>query len=123
MNLVVLVDAVGTVIVAVAMFLMLNASYMRSIMLFIEEGNRLYIVASLRIVTGVLFLASANQCRIGFVIFILGLLFFASGVFVFAIKIEKAKAIVKSFREKPESFLRLAAAMALTIGAAIMFST
>ena len=113
---------VGLIILLLGVAILIKPLLTKKIFHFIAKGRRIYLVGILRIVLGVLFLIGALNCDIPWLIILVGILSCASGLTIFIMKFEKLKAILNWFDQKPPSFVRLMAILALLIGAMITYA-
>ena len=77
--------------------LILKPETIKKVMDYVKEGNRVYGIAVIRIVIGIILLLASSQARIAWVVFILGLLPVATGILVFVWKKEKSLKIAEQF--------------------------
>ena len=113
---------VGLVILLLGVAILIKPQVSKKLFHFIAKGKRIYLVGILRIALGVLFLIGALSCSIPWLIILFGILSCASGLTIFAMKIEKLKAILNWFDQKSLSFIRLIAILAMLIGALIAYA-
>jgi nucleoside diphosphate kinase len=62
---------------------------------YVEEGNRIYGIAVVRVLFGVIFIMAAVMARAGWIVTAIGWLLILSGVAVFVLKKEKAIELVE----------------------------
>lgn len=112
----------GILIIIEGILFALKPELMRTVIVFFSRGRRLYIAGILRAAVAVIFLVASSQCKIPLVIMILGILFLISGFLVFTLGLERQKAYLNWWREKSPTVLRLAALIALLLGAVVVYS-
>lgn len=113
---------VGLIILIFGVAVLIKPLFTKKLFHFIAKGRRIYIVGILRIVLGVLFLIGALSCDYYGIIIFFGILFCIAGLPIFIMKFEKIKAILNWFDQKPVSFMRLVAILAMLIGALIAYA-
>ena len=113
---------VGLIVLLLGVAILIKPQVSKKLFNFIAKGKRIYLVGILRIVLGVLFLIGALSCDYYWIIIFFGILFCASGLTIFAMKLEKLKAVLNWFDRKPLSFIRLMGIIALLIGAIITYA-
>jgi hypothetical protein len=100
----------------------LKPDIMKRLMEFFIQGRRMYFAALIRLALAVVFLLSARQCRLFWIIFAFGVLFIISGLLVFILGLEKVKSYINWWQKKPLVFFRVMALIGLAIGALIIYS-
>lgn len=113
---------VGMIILLLGVAILIKPQLTKKLFHFIAKGKRIYLVGILRIILGVLFLIGALKCDYYGIIIFFGILFCASGLTIFAMKLEKLKAILNWFDSKSLSFIRFMGIIALLIGAIITYA-
>lgn len=119
---VLLVNVIAVMITAAGVFFAVNPEMARSVLAFMEKDNRIYILASVRMISGAIFIAASPQCRHVWVIFIFGVIIFIGGSLIFIMKPYKIKNIMAWFRAKSALYLRVMALAASIIGALLALS-
>jgi hypothetical protein len=113
---------VGLIILLFGAAILIKPLFTKKLFHFIAKGKRIYLVGILRIILGVLFLIGALSCDYYGIIIFFGILFCVSGLTIFIMKFERLKAIMNWFDQKPVSFMRLMAILAMLIGAIITYA-
>ena len=116
------VQIIGILILAEGILFLLKPTFMCAVMAFFGKGKRLYLAAVLRITIAVIFLLAASQCKIPAIIIALGILLLVSAIVMFTVGLEKQKAFLGWWRQKPPLVLRLMAVTAILLGAVVLYS-
>jgi hypothetical protein len=82
----------------------------------------MYFAALIRLALAVVFLLSARQCHLFWVIFAFGVLFIISGLLIFILGLEKVRAYISWWQKQPLILLRVMALIGLGLGALIIYS-
>ncbi len=120
MNTVIRIIGIAMVFIAVAYFA--KPGILRHLMKFFKQGRRIYFVALIRFVMAIVFLLGANSCNLPWVIIAFGVLFILSGLLIFILGPEKIRGIFEWYERQSVMILRLLAAVALVIGALVVYS-
>ncbi len=90
---------------------------LKTMLEYVKVGNRIYGLAALRILFGIIFIMAAIMGRSGWIVTVLGWLLIVSGVFIFVIKKEKAIEVMDKKVEllKPKT-VRLLGTIPVAIG-------
>jgi len=112
----------GILIIGEGVLFLLKPGALTTVVKFFAEGRRMYIVGVLRLVLGVICLVSAHECAIQWLIIIFGILLCTGGTLVFAIKLDKLKAILAWWQQRSAVTIRLLGVVALAIGAVITYA-
>ena len=117
-----LVKFIGIFITAMGIAVFLNPKIAKRMMAFWQKGKNIYIGGLIRILLGAIFLYCAPRARLPQVISVLGVLALLGGLLIFILGLEKTKAIIGRWANKPESLLRLLSLLILAFGALIIYS-
>jgi len=115
------VKVIGVLLVLMAILFQIVPELMKKTYRFFIKGVRIYIAGVIRLFLGIMFLLAASQCKIPAVIIALGVLLIVAGVMIFAIKLDKIKAIINSVQQKPVIVLRFLLLVPLAIGLIIVY--
>ena len=119
---VVLVKFFGIVIVAVGAIFLLKPDAMNPYMNFWIKGKRIYGGGVLSTIFGIIFLLAASQCRLAWIVAIVGIWGIIKGILLFVLGPEKLKSWIDWWKGRPVGALRLLALLALAIGALIIYA-
>lgn len=117
-----LVKVIGIFIACMGVAIFLIPKAMLKMIAYWREGKRLYLGAMLRILFGVIFLLAASQARYPAVMLALGIFSFIAGAMIFILGLEKIKAFLNWWNNRPIYFLRLAAILVSLFGILIIYS-
>jgi len=113
---------IGIVIVAVGVVYILKPGVMKWLFEFFKKGNRLYVVAPIRLGLGVVFLLGAGECKQFLVIMAIGILLLISGILVLVLGPRKLVPILEWFQGQSEFLQRVVALIVLAVGVIIIIS-
>jgi uncharacterized protein YjeT (DUF2065 family) len=116
------IQIIGVLIIVEGILFVLKPAVCRKLIAFFSRGRRLYLVGTLRTILAIIFLIASSKCNIPLVIIALGILFLISGIAVFTMRLERQKAILNRWEQKSPTVLRLAAIIALLIGATVVYA-
>ncbi|MFH1857086.1 MAG: hypothetical protein ABH836_07700 [Candidatus Omnitrophota bacterium] len=119
---VMIVKLIGVIMLILGAIISFKPETIKKVMAFFEKDKRIYYAGFIRILLGVIFLLAATQCRLTALIALLGLIFLFSGVFIFYLGLDKVKAVIKKWSDKPLSFFRLLAILIIVIGIVIIYA-
>ncbi|MFH1654298.1 MAG: hypothetical protein ABIE74_09650 [Pseudomonadota bacterium] len=119
---VIAVKVISIIIAAFGILLVVKSTFLRQILTFGLEGKRIYAIAVLRFILGTFFLIAATQCRMPWLVIILGLLMLISGIFVFVLGIERSKAMVQKWQQLSDLTLRFVSLIPVAVGALLLYS-
>jgi len=116
------IKIIGTVIVGIGLVYLIRPKVLIGIMRFFATGSRLYLAAVVRFALAITFFLGARECDIKWVIVLFGLIFLLSGLLIFMLGLEKAKAIINWYQEQPTFVFRVVAIMVLSVGLIIIYA-
>jgi uncharacterized protein YjeT (DUF2065 family) len=120
MNLV--VQAIGIILIIIAVLYILNPALFKSIIRYFVKGKRIYLAGILRLALAVIFFIAARECKYPWLIGAFGALFLIGASIIFMMKLEKLKAILQWYLDKPNNLLRALGLIVLALGIIIIFS-
>ena len=115
------IKIIGIVIVAMAVVLLVRPDVIKRLLEFFKKGKRLYIPGLIRLALAVVFLLSARECDITWVIIVLGILFLISALVIFVLGPEKLRPMMDWYQRQSLILLRVIAVIPLAIGAIIIY--
>ena len=118
----IVVKIVGIVFILIAIVYLLKPDVLKRMMEFFKHGKRMYFAGLMRFALAVIFLLGARECDITWVIVVFGILFLISGLLVFTIGLEKLKSMIDWYLKQSALLLRVVAAIALALGAVIVYA-
>ncbi len=116
------IKAIGTFIVLMGLIYLIKPMLFRTVIAFFSRGSRLYLAALLRFALAIVFFWGARKCDMKWVIIAFGLIFLLSGILIFMLGLNKAKAILSWYLEQPVFMLRIIAIVALGVGLIIVYA-
>lgn len=119
---IVLVKLFGIVVVVFGVIFLLKPDVIRPYMDFWTKGKRIYTAAVLNLIIGIILLLAASQCRLAWLIALIGIWGIIKGVILFVLGPEKLKSRIEWWKGRPVGILRLAALLCLAIGALIIYA-
>ena len=118
-----LAKLIGLAIFGLGIVFVIKPDWLKKLMDYLGEGNRLFYKAALRIVFGAILLLAAPQARVSPVLVTFGVLFILSGILMYALGLDKIKASLSWWKEISPTPLRLFALIPVFVGAMILYST
>jgi uncharacterized protein YjeT (DUF2065 family) len=115
------IKIIGIVIVAMAVLLLVRPDVMKRLLEFFKKGKRLYIPAVIRLALAIVFLLSARECDITWVIVVLGIVFLLSALLIFVLGPDKLRPMMDWYQRQSLILLRIIAVIPLAIGAIIIY--
>jgi len=121
-NMLFLVKSIGVAIIILSALLAANPQKATAMISFFEKDKRLYAAAVIRIITGIIFLFSAPQCKLPGLMAGLGLFVILAGALIFVLGLEKTKKAIKWMLSKPVSVLRVLVLIPMVMGILIIYA-
>jgi len=118
----ILVRLVGIIVAAIGVVVLLNPKTIKQWMAFCEKGVRPYVMGTLRILVGIVFLLAAPQSRVVWVIVTVGILALLGGITFFILGLERVKSMLRWWHGRSLPVLRLIGLLAIVIGLLILYS-
>lgn len=119
---IVIVNIMGVVISLVGLTFLFNPALMKKFISFMKDSNKIYIIGTLRLVLGVIFILAAPQANYSPVIMAIGILMVIGGILIFAIGRKRVTAMMEWCLNMPDSNARLFAIVPVLLGVLILFS-
>jgi len=119
---VMLVRLFGILIVFIGFLFLINTQSFKQYILFWKQGKRLQIGGVVAILFGALFLAAAPQCRIVWVITILGIWSVIKGILLFVLNQKKLYSYIDWWQGTSALVTRILAVIAIVFGALLIYS-
>jgi uncharacterized protein YjeT (DUF2065 family) len=117
-----LVKTIGIFITLMGITILFYPKIAQQMMAFWRQEKKLYLAGLFRILLGVIFLYSAPHAKLPRVLFALGILALLGGLLIFALGLEKTKAIIEKWEKKPAYSLRWFSLLIITFGILILSS-
>ena len=119
---IIFVKLFGIAIVVMGIIFLMNPKALKQYISFWKQEKRLRIGGIGAILFGILFLMAAPQCRLAWLITVLGIWSLIKGVLLLAISQEKIYAYFDRWFDKSISVLRFLGLIALAFGALVIYS-
>ena len=119
---VLLVKLMGIFIVVMGANFMAKPDTMKKWMDFWMQEKRVYAGAAVSLVIGVLFLMGASQCRIGWIVTVMGVMSLVKGIMLIVGGKEKMAKWANVIMGKPAKIRRRFAILALAIGVLLIYA-
>ena len=117
-----LVKLFGVIVVCMGIIFLINPAFLRQYISFWKQEKRLRIGGIVSLVFGIVFLIAASQCRLAWLIAVLGIWAIIKGVLLLTIGQEKIIAYIDWWLGRPVSTIRFLGLIALAFGALIFYS-
>jgi hypothetical protein len=117
-----LLRIIGAVVIAIGITVMVKPDVMLKMLSFWKRGKNIYLAAAIRLIFGILFIYASPLCRLNIMVALLGSLMIAGGVIVIMLGPKRMETIFAWWEKRPLSVVRLAGAVAFTLGALIIYS-
>jgi uncharacterized protein YjeT (DUF2065 family) len=116
------VKAIGILMVVVGVLIVVRPSTARGFINYAKVGKRVLYAAVLRIIVGVLLLASIPYVAWPWVVGVVGGIGFASGVTIFVIGVERCHRLLDRFVMFADKIIRGYAMLAVAIGVLLIYA-
>jgi hypothetical protein len=117
---VILARTIGIVIGLVGVTFLIKLDWMKQVIAFWKEGNRVYWAGAIRLTVGIILLAASPAARVPISAGILGLLFLVSGIVIFVMGAEEARKMIGTFESQSSALMRLLAVIVIIFSALIL---
>jgi len=117
-----LIKFIGVLIIVQACIFILRIDLLRELLKFVARGNRIYLIAAIRIVVAVLLFVGATQCHRQWIIIAIGIILLLSGIAIFTLNAATFKKILTWYQQRTDLFLRLLAAIGIAVGSLIVYA-
>lgn len=119
---VILVRIFGILIVVMGIIFLVSPKIMKQYIAFWKQQRRLYAGGIFSLLFGVIFLLAALQCRLAWVIIVLGIWAIIKGVLLLTLGLKRINAYLNWWFERSLSAIRLLAIIAIAFGVLIIYS-
>jgi len=118
----VVIKIIGAAIILLGLLYFVKPQIMKSLLEFFKKGSRIYIAGLLRLTLAVVFLISATECHIKWVIIVVGILMMLGGLLIFVLGPRRISPILEWWQRQSILLLRVLAIITLAIGALIIYA-
>lgn len=119
---VMLAKLIGIIITAAGVVFLTSPGMAKKLLTFLEEGNRIWGMAVVRVVVGLILLAASGQSSIPWLVFVIGILPIIGGILIPILGIEKSKKIMREWKGKPDSQFRALSFIPLIMGVLLLLA-
>jgi len=112
---------IGIISLGAGLIFILNPTTMKKVISYALKGKRIYGIGVARIVVGLILFMAASQCRVVWIVIVLGILPLAGGISIFILGIERCKNMIKKWQGKPLKTLRLISLAPIIFGLLIIY--
>ncbi len=116
-----LVKVISVLLMALGILFVVKPELIKKVLAFFQEGKRLYLAGTVRVVIGGVLLFAAAEARVIGAMVILGLLFVTAGILIFVVGPEKLKILLKWWEEMPLWVCRIIGLFPVFFGALILY--
>ena len=117
-----IIKLIGIIIVVQICVFLLRIDLLRALLKFFSRGNRLYIIAAVRIAVAIILLIGATQCHHKWIIIAVAVILLLSGITIFTLKPATFNKLLSWYQRRTDLFLRLLVAIGLVFGIAIIYA-
>jgi len=117
-----LIKLVGIVIVILGVAYLLRPELMKQYMSFWTKNKRLYMGAIISAIVGAILLLGAPQCRIAWIVTVIGIWALLKGLLILVLGKEKMVSTIKWWQKKPIKTLRSLAIVVIAMGVLLIFA-
>ena len=117
-----LITAIGIFFLVVGVIYTVKPSIIRAFIDFAKVGNRIYFLAPLRIVIGILLLVATPKATIVWIPGIIGAIAVISGVSVYFLGLARISAIMDWWKALPDNKLRIVTTLTAVLGVLLIYS-
>lgn len=119
---VIIVKIIGLLFVAAGILLMIKPAIAKKMLAYWDEGSRIYGLAIVRIVVGVLLIADARGCTMPWLVIAIGVLPLVGGILILIMGFKKSKEMLAIFKEKPDILFRRLSFIPLVMGVLLIMA-
>lgn len=114
---------IGILMACMGIAVVFKPETMKKMVFFWKQDKRIYVAGLLRVIFGSVFLLSAPQAeRFPWVIYFSGVFIFFGAIIIFALGLNKIKAMLDRWDKKPVSVLRYMGILFIAMGALVIYS-
>jgi len=112
----------GVVVAVVGIIFLMNPKALKQYISFWKGGKRLQLGGIITLLLGIIFLIAASQCRLAWLITVLGIWFIIKGVLLFTLSQKEKYAYLDWWLDRPISATRFLRLFILALGVLIICS-
>jgi len=118
----VIVKIIGLAMIAWGVVFIMKPDTYRKFLTFWENRKRIYLGAGIKIAAGAIFLYSATQGRVVWVLTVMGVLSLISGIVVLTMSSSKVQSFIKFWVDRPAIVVKMYGVAAILMGLIILYS-
>ena len=118
----ILIIIIGIVIMIMGVAYFAEPKIMKWLLNFFRQGERIYIAGIMRLVLGIIFLLSARQCDMTWIIILISIVFIAGSLLIFVLGPRRLNPIIEWWEKLPVWVLRILAVVMLAFGGLIIYA-
>ena len=119
---VILIKLFGIVVVIMGAAFLINPKLIKQYIGFWQQQKRLYMGGIIALLLGIIFLLAASQCKLPWVLMVLGIISIAKAIFIFTRGLKGFQPMMNWWLARPDSFLRVYSLIVIAMGALIIYS-
>ncbi|RLC35390.1 MAG: hypothetical protein DRZ76_00210 [Candidatus Nealsonbacteria bacterium] len=119
---VVIVKLLGLIIAALVICLIIKPQLVSKWMDFWKKGKNMYLGGLISLIIGTILLLAASQCKLTWIVVLVGILSLIKGILLFVLKPAKIELWMNWWISKPVIIIRLALLFNLGIGLLLIYS-
>ena len=118
----IVIFAIALLIMLEGVALILRPQFYRHILRFFAKGKLIYLAGLLKIIFGIVFFISSLSCSKQWIIILFGILFLFGGMLLIFIKIDRAKAMLIWWEQRPDTAFRILGIAAIIVGLIVAYA-
>lgn len=116
------IKIMGSLVIIEGIVLLIKPAIYPKLVSFFTKGKLMYVALLLNAAIGVVFLISALDCRIPWIIITFGLLTLLGSLWMFAVKQEKLKKFLSWLQQRSSIFFRVIGLIYLALGSVLIYA-
>ncbi len=113
---------IAILITAAGIMFLVNPKTAKGLLAFWEKEKRVYTLAVVRVIIGIILLLAASQCMIPWIVFVIGLLPIIGGILILVFGLERSRNIIREWKEKPDDLFRRLGFAPLILGLLLLWA-
>ena len=117
-----IITAAGILFCCIGILFLVKPALITSVLDYLKQGRRMYLLVLIRLILGALFLLGADQSRIPWIIIVFGILIILKGLVAVVLGPERVKQQMEKVEKVSPSVVRLISLLTAALGALIIYS-